>query len=131
MQGQRVHLRQQFIQRHAVSAGRASRNSAEQDTHAEGFSQSRDCAAQFTVAEQAEGLAFQLDNRVVQQAELFGLLPLAGADIPLIILQARRQVEQQHDRVLRHRRRAIALAVAHGDAMGAGGFEVDVIGAGG
>jgi hypothetical protein len=49
----------------------------------------------------------------------------------LIVLQARRQVEQQHDRVLRHRRRAVALAVAHGDAVGAGGFKVDVVGAGG
>jgi hypothetical protein len=33
--------------------------------------------------------------------------------------------------VLRHRRRAIALAVGHGDALGAGGLKVDVVGAGG
>ena len=33
--------------------------------------------------------------------------------------------------MLRHRRRAVALAIAHGDAVGAGGVEVDVVGAGG
>jgi len=81
--------------------------------------------------EQTEGFALQLDDRVVQQAELLGGLPFARADIPLIVLQPRRQVEQQHDRMLRHRRRAVALAVTDGDAMGAGSFKVDVIGAGG
>ncbi|MND87561.1 hypothetical protein D3C80_795630 [compost metagenome] len=33
--------------------------------------------------------------------------------------------------MLRHRRRAIALAVTHGYPVGAGGSEVDVVGAGG
>ncbi|MNL33809.1 hypothetical protein D3C87_1557390 [compost metagenome] len=49
----------------------------------------------------------------------------------MIIGQARGQVEQQHDRVLRHRRCAVTLAVTHGNPMGAGGGEVDIVGAGG
>ena len=68
---------------------------------------------------------------MVQQAKLFGLLPFACGHILLIVLQARGEVEQQHDRMLCHRRRAIALAVAHGNPLGAGGFKVDIVGAGG
>ena len=33
--------------------------------------------------------------------------------------------------MLRHRRRAVTLAVANGNAVGAGGCEIDVVGAGG
>ncbi|MNF97089.1 hypothetical protein D3C84_799050 [compost metagenome] len=131
VQGQRVDLRQQFVQWQTIRAGRAPRDLAQQHAHAKGFSQPRDRAAQFAVTEQTEGFAFQFDDRVVQQAELFCLLPATFTDGFLIIGQARGQVEQQHDRVLRHRWRAVTLAVADGHAMGAGGGEVDVIGAGG
>ena len=82
------------------------------------------------MTEQTEGFAFQFDNRVIQQAELPGLLPATLTDGFLIIGQARGQVKQQHDRMLRHRRRAVALAIADRDAVGTSGSEVDVVGAG-
>ncbi|MNC32677.1 hypothetical protein D3C75_810400 [compost metagenome] len=83
------------------------------------------------MAEQAESLAFQFDDGEVQQAELAGLLPASGAYRGLVVGQAGGQGEQQHQGVLGHRRGAVALAVAHGDTVGAGGVEVDVVGAGG
>ncbi|MNP26517.1 hypothetical protein D3C76_1193760 [compost metagenome] len=83
------------------------------------------------MAEQAEGLALQLDDGEVEQAELRRPLPAAGAHGVAVVGLARRQVEQQHQGVLRHRRRAVALAVADHDAPLAGGGEVDVVGAGG
>jgi hypothetical protein len=39
----------------------------------------RDGAAQFAMAQQAEGFAFQLDDGVVQQAELLGFCHLPAA----------------------------------------------------
>ncbi len=131
VQGERVDLRQQFLQRQAIRPSRAPRNLPEQHTHAERFGQTRHGATELAMAEQAEGFALQFDDRVVEQAELFRLLPAACAHSFLIVGQARSEVEQQHDRVLRHRRRAVSLAIAHGDAVGAGGSEVDVVGAGG
>lgn len=130
VQRERVDLREQFIQWHAVGAGRAPGNCAQHHAHAKGLGQARHGTAQFAMAEQAKGFALQLDNRVVQQAELLGLLPLACGNVPLVVVQACRQVKQQHDRVLCHRRCAVALAVAHGNAVGAGGGEVDIVGAG-
>ena len=64
-------LGQQFVERKAPGAGRAPGDLADQHAHAEGFGQFRHRAAQLAVTEQAKGLAFQLDNRKVQQAELF------------------------------------------------------------
>ncbi|MNT31757.1 hypothetical protein D3C72_1676060 [compost metagenome] len=130
VQGQRIDLRQQFVQRQTVGPGRAPGNLAQQYAHAESFGESRDCAAQFAMTEQAEGFSFEFDDRVIQQTELFGLLPATFTDGFLIVGEARRQVEQQHDRVLRHGRRAVTLTVAHGNPVGAGGCEVDIVGAG-
>ena len=59
------------------------------------------------------------------------MLPQAGVDVFLIVLQACGEVEQQHDRMLRHRRCAVALAVTYGNTLGTGGGQVDVVGAGG
>ena len=131
VQGQRIDLWQQLVKRQAVWTGRASGNLPQQDAHAEGFGQPPDGAAQFTVAQQSQGLALQLDDRVVQQAELRSLLPATCTDRFLVVGQSCRQVQQQHDRVLGHRRRAVALAIAHGDAMAAGGHQIDIVGAGG
>eukprot|EP01132_Coremiostelium_polycephalum_P018795 gene18794-biopygen10190 len=131
VQGQRVDLRQQFVQRHAIGTCRAAWNRTQDHAHTEGFSQARNGAAQLTMAQQAEGFAFQLNDRMVQQAELLGLLPKPRLHVPLIVVQARHKIEQQHDRMLRHRRRAVTLAIAYGNAVGAGGDQVDVVGAGG
>ncbi|MNP00942.1 hypothetical protein D3C76_927410 [compost metagenome] len=83
------------------------------------------------MAEQAEGLALQFDYGEVQQAELARRLPAVMAHGVAVVGEASGQVEQQHQGVLGHGRGAIALAVADGHAMGAGGDEVDVVGAGG
>ncbi|MNP14392.1 hypothetical protein D3C76_1067140 [compost metagenome] len=83
------------------------------------------------MAEQAKGPAFQFDDGEVQQAELRGLLPAPGTDRRLVVGQAGGEGEQQQERVLSHRRCAVALAVADHDAIGAGGGEVDVVSAGG
>ncbi|MNH13922.1 hypothetical protein D3C79_735050 [compost metagenome] len=131
VQGQGVDLRQQLIQRNSIFAGRAAGQLAKQYAHAEGFGQARYRTAQFTMAEQAEGLALQFDDGEVQQAELFGLCPLAVGDGLLIVAQARSQRQQQGQGVLRHRRRAVALAIADHHTLGAGRLQVDIVSTGG
>ena len=59
------------------------------------------------------------------------MLPLAVGHGLVVIDQARGQCQQQAEGVLRHRWRAVALAVGHGDPQGSGGLKVDVVGAGG
>lgn len=83
------------------------------------------------LAKHAQGLAFEFDDGVIQQAELAGLLPATRRDIALVIGQARGQCQEQHQRVLGYRGGAVALAVADGHAMGLGGAQVDVVGTGG
>ncbi|MNN50739.1 hypothetical protein D3C81_1653410 [compost metagenome] len=131
VQGQGVDLRQQLVQRQPVGALRAARDLPAQYAHAEGFGQPRHCAAQFAVAEQAEGFALQFDDRKVQQAELAGLGPLAIGHRLVVVAQPGGQGQQQGQGMLGDRRRAVALAVTHGDALGAGGGQVDIVGAGG
>ncbi len=131
VQGQGVHLRQQFLQRQAVRAGRAAWNLPQHHTHAKGFGQAGHRAAQFAIAQQAQGLARQFDDRVVQQAELTGLLPAPGSHGLLVIGDPGGQVEQQHQGVLGHRGSAVALAVADGNPQLAGCGQVDIVGAGG
>ena len=131
MQGQSIDLRQQLIQRQTICPWRPAWQLAEQHAHAEGFGQPGHRAAQLAVAEQAEGLAMQLDDRVVEQAELRRLLPAAGAYIRLVVGQAGGQGEQQHQGVLSHRWGAIALAITHHHAVGTGGSQVEGVGAGG
>ncbi|MCY1507708.1 hypothetical protein D9M68_419920 [compost metagenome] len=131
MQGQGIDPRQQLGQGQAVIPRRPAGQGAEQHLHAEGLGQAAHGAAQFAVAEQAEGLALQLDYGEVQQAELARRLPAVMAHGVAVVGEACGQVEQQHQGVLGHGRGAVALAVAHGHAMGAGGGEVDVVGAGG
>ena len=130
VQGQRIDLRQQFVQRQAIGARGAAGQLAKQHAHAEGFGQAGDGAAQFAMAEHAQRLAFEFDDGVIEQAELTGLLPTTGSDIALVVGQARGQGQQQHQGVLCHGRGAVALAVAHGYAVVTGGFQVDVVDAG-
>ena len=59
------------------------------------------------------------------------MLPLAVGHGLVVIDQARGQCQQQAEGVLRHRWRAIALAVGNDDPLGAGGLKVNVVGAGG
>ena len=79
------------------------------------------------MAGQPELLAGELDDRVVQQAELAALLPAALGDRRLIIRKAGCQRQQQRQRMLRDRRRAVRLAIAHGYAQSTGGSQVDVV----
>ncbi len=131
VQGQGVDLRQQLVQWQAVGAFRTTGDLPAEHAHAEGFGQPRHRTAQFAVAEQAKGLALQFDDGEVQQAELAGLGPLAVGYRLVVIAQAGGQGQQQGEGVLGHGRCAVALAVAHGDALGARGRQVDVVGAGG
>ncbi|MCY1536859.1 hypothetical protein D9M68_723310 [compost metagenome] len=131
MQGQGIHLRQQFLQWQAVLTRRAPRQLAEQYAHAKRFGQPGDCATQLAMAKQAEGFAFQLDDGVIQQAELLRLLPASRTHVQLVVRQAGRQGEQQHQRMLGHRWSAISLAVADDHTLLARSGQIDVVGAGG
>ena len=64
-------------------------------------------------------------------AELAGALPTTGADVRLVVRQPGGQGQQQRQGVLGDRGGAVALAVADAHALGACGFQVDVVGAGG
>ena len=131
MQGQGIDLRQQLMQRQAIGAWRSTGDLPQQHAHTESLGQLGDRAAQFAMAQQAEGLAVEFDDGEVQQTELLGPLPLAGRDLALVIGQSGRQGQQQHQGVLGHRGGAVALAIAHGDTELARRFQVDVVGAGG
>ncbi|MNF85454.1 hypothetical protein D3C84_678470 [compost metagenome] len=131
VQRQRIDLREQFIQGQTVFTRRAPGQLPEQHAHAEGFGQACHGPAQFTVTEHAEGLALQLDDREVQQAELLGPCPLSLGHGVLIVRQARSQRQQQGQGVLGDRRCAVALAVADHDALGLCGLQVDIVGTGG
>ncbi len=81
----------EFAKRQAVRPGGPSWQLTEQHAHAERLRQPRHRPAQFAMAEQAEGLAFQFDDGEVQQAELAGLLPAVAAYRLLVVRQARSQ----------------------------------------
>lgn len=91
VQGQGVDPWQEFAKRQTVRPGGPSWQLTEQHAHAERLRQPRHRPAQFAMAEQAEGLAFQFDDGEVQQAELAGLLPAAAAYRLLVVRQARSQ----------------------------------------
>ncbi|MNQ95336.1 hypothetical protein D3C85_1108900 [compost metagenome] len=131
MQGQGIDLRQQLVQRQAVFALRAPGQLPQQHTHAQGFGQPPDGAAQFAMAEQAEGLALQFDDGEIQQAELAGALPVALGHGLLIIGQAGGQGQQQGQGMLGNRWGTVALAIADADTLGTRGVQVDIVGAGG
>src|SRR5690606_1207194 len=96
MQAQGIDVRQEVRQGQMVRASRASRQLAEQYAHAERFGQAAHGAAQLTMAEQAEGLAFQFDDREIQQAELLGLLPAPSTYRRVVVRQSRGQGKQEH-----------------------------------
>ncbi len=91
MQGQCIDLWQQLVQVEAIRALRPSRQVADQHPHAQGFGQLRHGTAQLAMPEQAEGLAVQLDDREVEQAELSAFLPASAGDGSLVVGQPRCQ----------------------------------------
>ncbi len=94
MQGQSVDLSEQLVERQAVGARRAAGNLPGQHPHTKGLGQAGHGTTKFTLAQQAEGFAFKLHDREVQQAKLLGLLPGALADGFLIVGDAGRQRQQ-------------------------------------
>ena len=95
--------------------------------HAEGLGEAGDAVAQGAAAENAQGLAGQVADGVIEIAELLASLPASGrhravegADLP-------GQGQQQGKDVLRHGFAGVAAHVGDNDAAGPASLQIDVV----
>jgi hypothetical protein len=75
-----VDLREQVVQCYPVGLRLTTGTLGHQHAHAERFGDPGHRLAQFTITDNAQALARQLSDRIVEQTELGGSLPIATVD---------------------------------------------------
>ena len=89
MQAEHIRLRQQLRQRHPPGlAAMTLEGFRHQYLHAQRLGQPGHFPAQIAVANQPQGLAGQLHDRVIQQTELGRPAPGTGLHIPVVLMPA-------------------------------------------
>ena len=140
MQGHDVGALQQLVERHAlvtVARGRAGilsaaiRTPSRDDFHAECRADPGNGAAEIAEPDDAEGLAVELADREVEQAELVAVGPRPVAQQFAIFQYVVRQREDQRKNMLRDRWRAVVANIADRDVVFPRRPEVDIVCTGG
>ena len=134
MEEHHVGLSQQGIQVHILSDGLAGVVGVQvigQHLHAQGLGNAASGLADAAEADDAGGLAVQLDEGVVPVAPVDVIGPLAFVDSLVVVADVVAHLQQQGDGVLAHTGGAIGGHVAHRDPLLLGIVIVDHIVAGG
>ena len=97
--------------------------------HAEGFCDAGDGGTGFAETDDADGLAGEFADGVIEVGEDGRLGP--DLNLGAVAIDGGGEIEEEGEDVLGNRRGGVACDVADGDVAFAGGFELDVIEAGG
>lgn len=98
-----------------------------EDIHVESFGNCFHLRAQIAIADDAQRLASQLVDGVIEETKVTRLLPAACFDIAVIFVDAGAQRKDESKDMLRHARRGISAHIAHGNACVLCGGGVDVV----
>ena len=135
LQTQHVGLGEQLVQRHVFHAqslgGLALPGIIGDDPHAQSFGDLGGVDADVAAAQQAVGLASQLDEGIVPVAPVGAVLPLAGVDGVAVVADVVADLQQQGDGELADGTGAVHRHVGHADALLLGIGDVDDVVAGG
>ena len=82
---------------------------------------------QFAVTDDTNRHCGQFANRVLEQAEIVGALPRAGAGAAIVTADTVGEIQENREHVLDDGLCAVGADVAHGDAVFPGGVEVHVV----